>query len=234
MSANYDDPKKGIPKMKIVLIAVISCCLSLMANESKGFDLSHKIHEMSLDAYLAYYHQNVIEGHVYMWKTTQPQFFEDLIRSHPDIHTVGEIGFNAGHSSELFLKQRGDIEVYSFDIMDHSYTAYSKEYIDIKYPNRHRLIEGNSVETVPLFFSSNDHLQLDLIFIDGGHDYEVVYNDINNMSAFAHFDTILIIDDMGYESVRQARLELIKENVITEGRTIKSKNKSWVQCKYIK
>ena len=40
-----------------------------------------------------------------------------------------EIGFNAGHSSELFLKHTS-AHVTSFDLGDHPYVAHAKEYID--------------------------------------------------------------------------------------------------------
>ena len=62
-----------------------------------------------------------------------------------------EIGFNAGHSAELFLSNNKNINVLSFDIGGHQYVKYGKEFIDNKYPNRHALILGDSVQTVPSF-----------------------------------------------------------------------------------
>ena len=73
-----------------------------------------------------------------------------------------EIGFNAGHSSELFLKYTS-AHVTSFDLGEHPYVSHAKEYIDA-YPGRHSLIIGDSTVTVPKCIG-----KYDIIFIDGGH-----------------------------------------------------------------
>ena len=74
-----------------------------------------------------------------------------------------EIGFNAGHSAELFLKYTS-AHVTSFDLGDHPYVTHAKEYIDAYYPGRHSLILGDSTVTVPKCIG-----KYDIIFIDGGH-----------------------------------------------------------------
>lgn len=104
-----------------------------------------------------------------------------------------EIGFNAGHSADTFLRYNPDLRLTSFDLGDHPYVRTAKEYIDKTYPNRHTLILGNSTETVPLFSG-----KFDLIFIDGGHDYETAKADISNCMKLADKDTLVIIDDTIY------------------------------------
>ena len=105
-----------------------------------------------------------------------------------------EIGFNGGHSSELFLSYNQNIEVVSFDIGEHSYVKLGKEFIDKTYPNRHQLIIGNSLETVP-YYSNNVNKKFDVIFIDGGHIYDVAKGDIINCKKLAHDKSIVIMDD---------------------------------------
>ena len=39
-----------------------------------------------------------------------------------DAKRIGEIGFNAGHSSAMFMSVLEGVEVHSFDICRHSYT----------------------------------------------------------------------------------------------------------------
>jgi len=128
-----------------------------------------------------------------------PEQVNDLIKltSKPNI-SVMEIGFNAGHSAEIFLKNNKDLTLVSFDLGKHPYVKVAKEYIDSVYPNRHTLILGNSKITVPRFISNNKDKKFDVIFIDGGHQYCIVKQDLNNCLHLAHKDTIVILDDTIY------------------------------------
>jgi predicted O-methyltransferase YrrM len=148
---------------------------------------------------------------------------------------IMEIGFNAGHSSEIFLKNT-NADVVSFDIVSDAfpYTMYGKRYLDTLYPNRHILIKGNSTITVPQY---ND--LFDIIFIDGCHDYNVVKLDLENCKRLAHENTIVIIDDTIYKNdwvmdysigPTKAWLEQIEQNKIEQIDyidIIKGKGMSW-------
>ena len=105
-----------------------------------------------------------------------------------------EIGFNAGHSAELFLSSNKNINLVSFDIGTHEYVKYGKNFIDKTYPGRHTLIIGNSLDTVPKYIKE-ENKKFDLIFIDGGHDYYVAKSDLFNCKELAHNKTIVILDD---------------------------------------
>lgn len=108
---------------------------------------------------------------------------------------IMEIGFNAGHSADTFLKNNTSLKLTSFDIGSHNYVSVAKEYIDMTYPNRHTLILGNSMLTIPKFIQDNPDIKFDLIFIDGGHDYGIVKSDMENCFHLAHKDTVLAVDD---------------------------------------
>jgi len=112
----------------------------------------------------------------------------------PNINVM-EIGFNAGHSAEVFLKNNPSLTLTSFDLGYHNYVLAGKKYINETYPNRHTLILGDSTITVPQHTGS-----FDVIFIDGGHEYDVAKKDLENCMRFAHKDTIVIIDDTIYTS----------------------------------
>ena len=103
-----------------------------------------------------------------------------------------EIGFNAGHSAEIFLYNNPSLTLTSFDIGMSHYIETGKDYIDYTYPGRHTLILGDSTITVP---QMPVETKFDIIFIDGGHDYEVALADMTNCRRFAHKDTLLLFDD---------------------------------------
>jgi len=155
-----------------------------------------------------------------------PPQVEDLINltNKPNI-TIMEIGFNAGHSAEVFLQNNTESTLTSFDLGGHTYVLTAKEYIDFTYPNRHKLILGDSRETVPKFINDNISTKFDIIFIDGGHDYEISKADMENCFHLAHKDTIVILDDTNFTKEWQAFWtigptltwsEHVKENKIIE------------------
>jgi len=125
-----------------------------------------------------------------------PQQVEDLISlTNQTKLNVMEIGFNAGHSAEVFLQNNAELTLTSFDLGGHDYVMTAKEYIDATYPNRHTLILGDSRQTIPIYIENNKDTTFDIIFIDGGHDYEIAKADMENCFHLAHKDTIVIMDD---------------------------------------
>lgn len=151
----------------------------------------------------------------------------------PSIKTIGEIGFNAGLSSFSFLKSNANARVYSFDINEYDYVEDAKKHIDKMFPGRHELIIGDSRQTVPKFHKENPHVHFDLIFIDGGHDYETVKADIINMKKLANEGTKIIIDDLtpwkewgigpprAWQEARDQGI-IVQEELFKDGQPIKS------------
>lgn len=127
-----------------------------------------------------------------------PDQVKDLIEfsKSPNMRIM-EIGFNAGHSAEIFLKHNPTATLLSFDLGAHPYVRSAKEYIDGTFPDRHTLILGDSRTTLPEYIQTHQGAaaKFDLIFIDGGHDLPIAKSDIENCYHFAHANSVVIMDD---------------------------------------
>jgi len=147
---------------------------------------------MSLDKYLNKYSVTDYEGNsgnILQQTNSLKHLVSDI-----DILNILEIGFNAGHSADSFLSS-SLAHVTSFDINIRGSVKYAKEYIDKKYPSRHTLIIGDSTKMIPEYAVSNPTTKFDVIFIDGGHTYELAIADLLNCKNLAHKNTIVIMDD---------------------------------------
>jgi predicted O-methyltransferase YrrM len=189
---------------------------------------------MALNNYLQKHNSNCVEGHS---RTCSRQtILLQILCINSNIKNILEIGFNAGHSADLFLSNNSLCHVTSFDINQYLYVKIGKEFIDTTYPNRHTLIIGDSTKTIPIY---QTNVQYDLIFIDGGHSYEVAKEDLLNCKRFAHKDTIVIMDDTIYKKEwemdwtvgpTKAWQEGLRDNIITQLNTVDfelGKGMSW-------
>ena len=167
---------------------------------------------MSLQHFLGQNNCNINEG--YSRSCYNQVIILQLLSMNSDIKNIFEIGFNAGHSADLFLKSNSECNVLSFDIGDHDYVKVAKEYIDKAYPNRHTLVLGDSTRTIPLYDNTTKY---DLIFIDGGHSYEIARADLLNCKRFAHKNTIVIMDDTIYKKEWEREYNIGPTRAWTEG-----------------
>ena len=86
--------------------------------------------------------------------------------------------------------------VISFDIGKHPYVTIGKDFLDSRYVERHVLIIGDSLKSIPSYTKSHGNKRFDLIFIDGGHWYETAKGDLDNCRHLAHENTIVCMDDV--------------------------------------
>ena len=121
---------------------------------------------MTLDLFLKDNNCYITEGYIEQ-VPEQVQILKDLVNNNK-IKNILQVGFNAGHSSCLFLENNKQCNVVSFDIGTHDYVHIGKQYIDKTYPNRHELIRFYSKIAVPIYINTNKDIKFDLIFIDGG------------------------------------------------------------------
>lgn len=188
----------------------------------------------ALDQYLQEQKAVVTEGHISVEDCGKEEFFTELLHKESWVKTVGEIGFNAGHSSVTFLAGNPACQVVSFDIMVHPYAKIGKRFIDASYPSRHILVEGDSLKSVPAFFRAHPSVRFDLIFIDGGHDFSTAYGDLVNMRRLATSETLVVVDDINYPSVASAWDRCVARGIIRETQRIAKGGRVWVLGRYVK
>ncbi len=158
---------------------------------------------MDLRNYLKEKNYKNFEGSLYNQKE-QIEFYNDLLKNKKN---GLQIGFNAGDSANLFLSiTTGNL--LSVDINTHNYVEPANEFINNKYPNRHKLVLGDSNIVLPKL----EQKFYDYIFIDGGHSFKVANQDIINCKRFSNKDTLIIIDDYvdSEELIRKHNIGVIK------------------------
>ena len=96
------------------------------------------------------------------------------------IVNIAEIGFNAGHSTSLFLILFPHSKITIFDLMSFSYSYECLNFLKKTFPNRIKLIKGDSTKNIPGQITK----KFDLVHVDGNHDGEYPKKDLNNSIKF--------------------------------------------------
>ena len=146
--------------------------------------------------------------------------------------TFLEIGFNAGHSLSMFLQTIPTLtRVVEFDICMHGYVRSNFKLVETKFPMVNiSLICGDSKKTLGDYSNNNPtslfgkEKMVDVIHIDGGHDFDTAWLDIVNSGRFARrlshknshgSPTLLIIDNVDHaRSLEGAVAAAVDANVI--------------------
>lgn len=102
-----------------------------------------------------------------------------------------KIGFNAGHSYALLAELFPDSEIVAADLFWHPYSTPTVEYCRQNFTPALTTVAGNTLSTLCTIQGA-----FDLIFIDGGHDVDVPYADLENCKQLARTDTYIFMDDV--------------------------------------
>jgi predicted O-methyltransferase YrrM len=109
--------------------------------------------------------------------------------------TIAEIGFNIGFSSIAFLESTPEATVVSFELDRRAAVEFAKDFVDERYPGRHELVIGDSRKTVAEY-ADDEGGRFDLVFVDGGHEYEIAVADIGNARRLAKPNGLIVVDDL--------------------------------------
>ncbi|MFZ4099751.1 MAG: class I SAM-dependent methyltransferase [Chlamydiia bacterium] len=171
------------------------------------------------------------EGHIYTAGTRQPDTLSNAVDASKPL-IIMETGFNAGFSSELFLNAYPYSKVISFDLGDHNYATAAKELIDEYFPGRHILVLGDSKHTLPQFVNGST-LKADLIFVDGGHDWQTALSDLHCFRELAHPSTVVVVDDYYIQAIAEAVDECVRSGRFLIDRIETDQHKKWVVGRFI-
>ena len=111
------------------------------------------------------------------------------------VKTVCETGFNAGHSSLLWLLANPNVKVYSFDLNRYECTEPMANYMKNRFPDRFTITFGDSTETLPKFRREHPDIKCDMMIIDGGHTVEVASADFENFYQMSNKKNIVFYDN---------------------------------------
>jgi hypothetical protein len=139
-------------------------------------------------------HMQVQDNVVLLWKQIKNLTkFKNLI----------EIGFNVGHSSTIILSMFDDVNITSFDINRNERTTQGADKVKEKFGQRHQFFAYNTLNLrQDLNNKKFSFLPADLIFIDGGHTFDVALNDI--MIAKENNIRYVLVDDSNIPDVAKA------------------------------
>jgi predicted O-methyltransferase YrrM len=169
-----------------------------------------------LNQYLAKHHAASFEGHSAQIEA-QWTIYTRLF-SRCSVHSIAEIGFNAGHSTLAMLMSNPHLKIQSFDLGTINSARPALDVLKKHFPLRDfNVVWGDSTRTVPQFAAAHAGTTFDIVIVDGGHSYEVAYADVLNMKKLSRADTILIVDDTVCEAdycVDKVLNELSKKGVI--------------------
>lgn len=107
-----------------------------------------------------------------------------------DAKVVLEIGTCKGYNADNLIRDTKLDVLFGIDL---KLTEQAKTFSET-YKNKYFLFEGDSTKIYSWF----KHVKFDLIYIDGGHSYEVVKQDLNNFYPLLRENGIFCGDDYNF------------------------------------
>lgn len=131
-----------------------------------------------------------IQGHIEGHMIASERTIEALSKVLEDTQAkrMFEIGFNAGHSSHMWLELNPELYLTSVDICQHNYTLPNAVKMKNKYQSRFDFYKADSRDLQPALITG-----FDTYFIDGDHSVSGISNDLK-LCWRAKADYIIVDD----------------------------------------
>ena len=124
----------------------------------------------------------------------QTDFYARVAAS-PAVRTICEVGFNAGHSTAIWLSSNPTARVHSFDLFDHTWSMGAVRILQARFPGRLTVWKGDSLRTVPRWRAAEPGARCDLVHVDGKHSYFNAVFDFVNLQLHSHAHALYLFDD---------------------------------------
>eukprot|EP00434_Breviolum_minutum_P007551 symbB.v1.2.006665.t1/scaffold372.1/size218212/17 len=134
----------------------------------------------------------------------------------PTVKNICEVGFNAGHSTAIYLNANPEAKVFSFDIGQFPYTRGNSKLMKSLFPERFEYISGPSAETVKAFGEERPDVRCDVISVDGDHSTEGTLADLENFRKLASCRNWVLMDDAGWNSTNSAWQKAKDAGILTQ------------------
>lgn len=134
----------------------------------------------------------------------------------PTVKTICEVGFNAGHSSALFLNANPQARVIAFDIGQFPYTVGNLHLMKDMFGDRFDYILGPSEKSVPEYHKRHPDVKCDVISVDGDHSTDGTFADLANFKPMASCRNWVLMDDAGWSSTNLAWQKAKDEGILTQ------------------
>ena len=148
--------------------------------------------------------QKIEEG--YMVPQTRLMHFWYGVQKTTNFKSIAEIGFNAGHSSNLLLTLFPNLKVHSYDIGIHPYSESNAALTKEMFGDRFNFTKIDSLTMTVDDFPKD----LDVVFVDGGHSAECAINDLRLCLELKV--PYVVLDDTDTQNVHDACKEFISSS----------------------
>ena len=158
------------------------------------FALEHPYHGTNRTAKFAASRAATIRTGSIAVDLTQQAFYWRLAAS-PGVRHICEVGFNAGHSTALWLSANPTATIDTFDLFNPHLTGFMRPnllFLQRRFPGRLTAHVGDSLRTIP---AANLSTPCDLVHVDGRHSYANTRQDTINFMRISHPSTLYLFDD---------------------------------------
>ena len=149
----------------------------------------------------------------FWWMTYKRVNIVNLIKSRAP-KKVAEIGLNAGHSALLILHcLEPTAELRIFDLNNHTYSRKAFEYLASQYNQLKEMVIGDSTVTLPDYIRTRPEElgTYDIIHVDGGHQKDIVYNDVFYTDLLLKSGGVMIVDDTNIPYIQEVVERMLKK-----------------------